>query len=153
MLTRSLFLLSTFLIFGTSVAFAQAKTQRPPLPRTVVNFDENKYPYPMYLLDVPSVKKRVRALLGKNYSSFTEAIDTQEPLEKRGSLIVGSGCAKGLCTVIEAIVIVDVANNSITIGMFDSSGKQRFRYFSETPDAKPVAAMRQWEKDLNERSR
>lgn len=140
------------LVFGFVFTAAQTNTKRPAMPKNVVNFDEKKYPYPMYLLANPLIKKRVRGLLGKKYDDFTDAIDTQEPLEKRGDFLVGTGCAKGLCTIIEAILVIDISNNSITVGMFNSSNNPQFKYYSETPDEKPLSVINQWEKDIAKRA-
>lgn len=149
---KLIFILFSILIFGTISAFAQSPAKRSALPKNVVKFEENKYRYPMYLLDNPAIKKRVRSLLGKKYSDFTAAIYTQEPIEKKGDFVIGKGCANGLCTIIEAVLLIDVSKNSITVGVFNSSDKSQFKYYSETPNEKPSAILKQWEKDIAKRS-
>jgi len=131
----------------------QGKSKRPPLSKTIVNFDEGKYPYPMDLLKVPVVKKRLRTLLGKKYDGFMEAIRVQqEPLEKKGDFIVGSGCADGLCTIYEAVFVIDAANNSIHCGIFHSGEKPKYRFYSETPKAMP-AVLQSWTDDVIKRGK
>ena len=138
-----------FTIFLTAIVsclpiFAQSGERTPALPKNLASY-ENKYP--MELFKNAAVKKRLRALLGKSYNDFMEAIDTQSAMEKNGDLLIGQGCAKGLCTIYEAMIVIDLKSKTIHCGIVGTALKPKYRKFSESPKNIP-AVLTDWANQL-----
>ena len=144
MLKKSLVVWLVVLGLGCLSLYAQTAEKKPALPKNIARFENE---YPMDLFKVPAVKTRLRSLLGKSYNSFMEAIDTQEPMEKSGNLLIGKGCAKGLCTIYEAMIVIDLSAKTIHCGIVNTSAKTKYRSFSETPNDKP-AVLENWANQL-----
>lgn len=145
MLKKLLFGSFLIMVFGcVSLICAQSRERAPKLPNNLASF-ENKYP--MDLLKNAAVKKRLRVLLGKSYDGFMEAIDVQEPMEKNGDLLIGKGCAKGLCRIYEAIIVVDLSTKTIHCGIVATALKPKYRKYSESPQNFP-AVITDWANDL-----
>lgn len=141
LLLGSLFIMA----FGcVSLTNAQSKERAPKLPANLASF-ENKYP--MDLFKNAAMKKRLRVLLGKSYDGFMEAIDVQEPMEKRGDLLIGKGCAKALCGIYEAIIVVDVSTKTIHCGIVATALNPKYRKYSESSQNFP-AVITDWANDL-----
>ena len=66
-----------------------------------------KYPNELFR-GVPSVKTRLRQLLGTNYRDFTDRMQVETPIEKDGDTIVMRGCMAHSCTIEEAILVIDL---------------------------------------------
>ena len=140
-------LLGSFLImaFGcVSLTNAQSKERAPKLPNNLAGF-ENKYP--MDLFKNAAMKKRLRVLLGKSYDGFMEAIDVQEPMERNGDLLIGKGCAKGLCRIYEAIIVVDLSTKTIHCGIVGTALKPKYYKYTESSQNFP-AVITDWANDL-----
>lgn len=105
----------------------------------------------MDIMKNPQIRKRMRTLLGRNFNTFELSIDVQEPLEKRGRFIYGHGCAKSVCTIMEAAFAIDTVENVIYCGIFNAGEAPGYRYFVEDKKPKP-AIFSDWEKDIKERS-
>ena len=80
----------------------QATPQTSNLERYV-----GKYPNELFR-GVPSVKTRLRQLLGTNYKAFTDRMQVETPIEKDGDTIVMRGCMAHSCTIEEAILVIDL---------------------------------------------
>jgi hypothetical protein len=142
---KKLFVVS-FVVLGLGCLslYAQIREKKPALPKDIARFGNE---YPMDLFKVPAVKTRLRTLLGKSYNSFMEAIDTQEPMEKNGNFLIGSGCARGICTIYEAVIVIDLSAKTIHCGIVNTSAKTKYRSFSEAPNDKP-AILENWANQL-----
>ncbi|HYX28278.1 MAG TPA: hypothetical protein VE863_06905 [Pyrinomonadaceae bacterium] len=84
------------------------------LPRGQSSFDPSDYEkyvgkYPNELFkSVPAVKTGLRQLLAINYQAFTDRMQVETPIEKDGDTIVMRGCMAHLCTIDEAILVIDL---------------------------------------------
>ena len=134
---------------GASLIHAQSKERAPKLPDNLARFDNE---YPMFLFENAAVKKRLRVLLGKSYDGFMEAIDTQSPMERSGDLLIGKGCAKGLCQIYEAMIVIDLAAKTIHCGIVGVALNPKYRKFSESPKEFP-AIITDWANDLLEKDK
>ncbi|MEP6901426.1 MAG: hypothetical protein ABJA66_06720 [Actinomycetota bacterium] len=141
-LVFGLFIFSTFGCL--SAAHAQSKERLPKLPDNLARFENE---YPMDLFKNAAVKAQLRKLLGRSYNDFMEAIDSQEPLEKTGDLLIGKGCAKGLCKIYEAMIVIDLAGKTIYCGIVNTGLKTKYRKFSESPSSIPPV-LRNWASEL-----
>lgn len=144
MLKKLLAVSLVVLVFGCLSLSAQSKEKTPALPKDLARYENE---YPMELFKVAAVKTRLRTLLGKSYNSFMEAIATQTPMEKSGDLLIGKGCAKSLCTIYEAMIVIDLSAKTIHCGIVNTALKTKYRSFSEAPNDKP-AVLEDWAQQL-----
>jgi len=85
-----------------------------------------KYPNDLFRA-VPSVKTRLRQLLGANYQAFNDRMQVQTPIEKDGNTIVMRGCMAHLCTIDEAILVIDLNDRAPFVALkFDSKFRPVF---------------------------
>ena len=82
-----------------------------------------KYPNELFR-GVPSVKTRLRQLLGANYQAFTDRMQVETPIEKDGDTIVMRGCMAHSCTIEEAILVIDLNDGTPYVALKFNS---RFR--------------------------
>lgn len=116
----------------TVAAAAQTATRRPTLPRNLVTYVGE---YPVKLMKVPSVKSRLRSLLGKSYSDFTTSIDVQHQITRDGDFLFASGCMAHSCTINEAAFVIDLKNKRIHAVIYEEDAAPRF--FNEDKAATP----------------
>jgi hypothetical protein len=85
-----------------------------------------KYPNELFR-GVPSVKTRLRQLLGANYQAFTDRMQVETPIEKDGDTIVMRGCMAHSCTIEEAILVIDLNDGTPYVALkFDSKFRPIF---------------------------
>ena len=144
MLKKLLFVTLLISAVGCLPLYAQSKERKPALPKNLASY-ENKYP--MDLFKNAAVKSRLRKLLGKSYNGFMEAIDVQDVMERDGDLLIGKGCAKGLCTIYEAMIVIDLSTKTIHCGIGGTELKPKYWKFSESPKDFP-AAITDWANKL-----
>jgi hypothetical protein len=76
----------------------------------------------------PGLKARLRTLLGANYRSFFDRMQTEGPIVNDGGVLIVSGCMAHLCSIDEGILAIDLANDTLHCAIkFDG----RFRTWSE----------------------
>ncbi|MEJ7624469.1 MAG: hypothetical protein WKF34_10800 [Pyrinomonadaceae bacterium] len=128
-----IFLFLITVIFRT-LGFAQTvKTKVPALPVGIADWkgeDSSK------ILDNAVIKARLKKLLGKkNYASFLESFETQNPIEKNGDILFSSGCLIHACGHLESAIAIDLANNTIHAAIYNEEKKTR--YFNEKGSKTP----------------
>ena len=85
-----------------------------------------KYPTELFR-GVPSVKTRLRQLLGTNYKAFTDRMQVETPIEKDGDTIVMRGCMAHSCTIEEAILVIDLNDGTPYVALrFESKFSRTF---------------------------
>jgi len=85
-----------------------------------------KYPSELFR-SVPSVKTRLRELLGTNYKAFTDRMQVETPIEKDGDTIVMRGCMAHSCTIEEAILVIDLNDGTPYVALkFNSKFRTPF---------------------------
>jgi len=85
-----------------------------------------KYPSELFR-GVPSVRTRLRQLLGTNYKAFTDRMQVETPIEKDGDTIVMRGCMAHSCTIEEAILVIDLNDGTPYVALrFDSKFRPPF---------------------------
>ena len=85
-----------------------------------------KYPSELFR-SVPSVKTRLRELLGTNYKAFTDRMQVETPIEKDGDTIVMRGCMAHSCTIEEAILVIDLNDGTPYVALkFDGKFRTPF---------------------------
>ena len=86
-----------------------------------------KYPSELFRQQ-PGLKTRLRALLGANYNSFFARMQTEMPIENEGGVLIVRGCMAHQCTIEEAILAIDLGNDTLHCAIKFNS---RFRTWSE----------------------
>jgi len=97
-----------------------------------------KYPSELFR-DVPSIKTRLRDLLGKNYSAFFERMQVETPIEKDENSIVMRGCKAHQCTIEDAILAIDLSDGRPYVAM--KFGKE-FKTYPNDPSRIPDSLKR-----------
>lgn len=82
--------------------------QVSPEPSILVKY-VGKYPSELFR-DLPAVKSRLRALLGTNYQAFMDRMRVETPIEKDGDVLLMRGCMAHLCTIEEAILVLQLSD-------------------------------------------
>ena len=81
-----------------------------------------KYPSALFR-GVPSLKTRLRRLLGSSYNAFFKRLQTEMPIENDGGSLVVRGCQAHSCGSDEAILVIS-SDNSLHVAIMSAS---RFR--------------------------
>jgi hypothetical protein len=126
-------------------AWAQtAKTSRPALPSGIAAASGQDSDS---LLKNPSIKARMKKLLGNKYGSFIESFETLNPVTKEGHFLFSSGCLIHACTHLESAIAVNLTNNTIHAAIFRQDEKTK--YFNEGGKATPKV-IRDWADNLRQ---
>jgi len=100
-----------------------------------------KYPGDL-LRGVPSIKRRLRTLLGANYSFFMNRLQTEMPIESDEGALVARGCMAHSCGVEEAVMVINVADGKLHCAILSAKFGGKFRVFSEDKAHIPAALRR-----------
>ncbi|MDT5062668.1 MAG: hypothetical protein QOH63_3127 [Acidobacteriota bacterium] len=141
---RTASLLLVTLVSCFSVTAQRAKTSRPALPSGIaaaVGQDSDN------LLKNPSIKARMKKLLGNKYDSFMESFETLNPITREGHFLFSSGCLIHACTHLESAIAVNLTNNTIHAAIFRQD--EKIKYFNEGGKATPEV-IRDWAKNLRQ---
>jgi hypothetical protein len=122
-------LLSLTTILSLS-AMAQSSAKRPALPSNLAKYINE---YPVTLMKVASVKKRLKTLLGKRYSDFVISIQVQSPTTKVGDFLLARGCMPHVCTINEAAFVIDMKNKRIHAAIYEKDTPTKFFNEDKTP--------------------
>ena len=133
LLTIALFIVLSALTVSTVVA----KGKKVPTSRQGdLSSYVGKYPSELFRR-VPSLKTRLRSLLGANYSVFMQRLQTEMPIEADGGAIVGHGCMAHSCGSEEAVFVI--SENKLHVAILSDKFGGKYRVFSEdkakVPDA------------------
>jgi hypothetical protein len=86
-----------------------------------------RYPSELFRKE-PGLKTRLRTLLGANYRSLFDRLQTEMPVENDGGVLIVRGCMAHQCTIEEAILAIDLGNDTLHCAIKFNS---RFRTWSE----------------------
>jgi hypothetical protein len=123
MIMKKVFILVILSIIATSVVMSQTGPKRPALPNNLAKYVDE---YPVELMKVTSVKRRLRTLLGKRYSDFEHAISVQSPIKRQGDILFASGCLAHACTINEAAFVIDLKNKRIHAVIYEKDSPAQF---------------------------
>lgn len=102
------------------------------------------------LLNDPVIQSRLKRLLGgKNYASFLESFETQNPVEKNGVILFSSGCLIHACGHLESAVAIDLASRTVHAAIFREN--EKVKYFNENTRKTPVA-IKNWANNLTRKN-
>lgn len=75
-----------------------------------------KYPDELFR-DLPAVKSRLRDLLGSSYQAFFDRMQVETPIEKDGDALVMRGCMAHLCTIEEAVLVLQLYDGRPSVAL------------------------------------
>jgi hypothetical protein len=142
----SLIILITLTLCVLATAQSRVKTKNS----ATVSFSKSEGQYPFELFKNKTVKSRMRKLLGKNYSDFFDSFETQEPFAKKGNFLFSSGCLIHACGHLESAIAIDLAANTIHIGIFRED--EAAKTFNENKRKTPKI-LTAWLKNLKDRNK
>jgi len=99
-----------------------------------------KYPSDLFR-GVPSLKARLRKLLGTRYQFFFDRLQTEMPIENHGGVLIVQGCMAHQCTIEVAILAIDLANDKLHVAIKSADFRSMFKIWSE-PGAEVPPALR-----------
>jgi hypothetical protein len=94
------------------------------------------------LRGVPSLKTRLRTLLGRNYALFMERLQTEMPIENDAGALVARGCMAHSCGVEEAVMVINLADGKLHCAILSDKFGGKFKVFSEDSAHIPGALTR-----------
>jgi hypothetical protein len=100
-----------------------------------------KYPSDLFR-GVPSLKARLRTLLGTRYQFFFNRIQTEMPIENDGGVLIVQGCMAHQCTIEVAILAIDLANGNLHVAIKSTEFRNMYKLWSEPAESVPAALRR-----------
>src|SRR5713101_5470133 len=119
-------------IFMMSSVIASVTATTPgvrPEPQRLESY-VGKYPSDL-LRGVPSLKTRLRTLLGRNYALFMERQQTEMPIENDAGALVARGCMAHSCGVEEAVMVINLADGKLHCAILSDTFGGKFKVLSE----------------------
>ena len=99
--------------------------------------------YPSDLLRTnPRLKARLRALLGANYSAFTQRLQVEAPIEGDQNALVLHGCMAHSCGDEEALLVITLPDNKLHSAILSQKFGGNYKIFSEDKSHIPSALQR-----------
>jgi hypothetical protein len=95
----------------------------------------------------PGLKTRLRELLGANYTTLTSRLQTEMPIERDGNVIIARGCMAHQCTIEEAILAIDLSNDTPYVAIKSTRYGGGFKIFAEDKTRVPDALRRAMQKE------
>jgi len=103
--------------------------------------------YPSALFKgVPSLKTRLRQILGVNYQSLFDRLQVEMPIERDGNTLVARGCMAHQCTIEEAILVIDLADGEPYVAIKSTKYGGGFKTFAKDKTRIPDALRRAMQK-------
>jgi hypothetical protein len=123
----------SFEVHGQRANRNQSQSRPQNLARYV-----GKYPNNLFK-DVPSIKQRLRALLGRNfnYQLFMENLSVQVPIVRTQNYLKLSGAAPQGFGTEEALLFISLSNGKIHCAILSSRFGGQYQVFSEDPNNLP----------------
>jgi hypothetical protein len=90
----------------------------------------------------PGLKTRLRVLLGANYKSFFDRLQTEMPIERDGGVLIARGCMAHQCTIEESILAIDLSDDKLHVAIKSAEFRGRFKTWSEGGGNVPAALRR-----------
>jgi hypothetical protein len=130
-------------VFMMSAVITSAPAMTPrvnPEPQRLEAY-VGKYPSDLFR-GVPSLKTRLRTLLGRNYALFMQRLQTEMPIENDAGALVARGCMAHSCGAEEAVLVINLANGKLHCAILSEKFGGKFKVFSEDSAHIPGALTR-----------
>jgi len=109
-------------------------------PQTLESY-VGKYPSELFK-GMPAIRRRLRTLLGANYSFFMQRLQTEMPIESDDGALVARGCMAHSCGIEEAVLVINLGDGKIHCAILSSKYGGKFKVFSEDKAHLPPALHR-----------
>ena len=103
-----------------------------------------RYPSDLFR-GVPSLKARLRKLLGTRYQFFFNRLQTEMPIENDGGVLIVQGCMAHQCTIEVAILAIDLANDKLHVAIKSTESRNMYKLWSEAGASVPATLRRAME--------
>ncbi len=100
-----------------------------------------KYPSELFKRE-PGLKRRVKTLLGPNYSFFIARLQVEMPIENIEGTLIARGCMAHSCGVEEAILAIGLNDGKLHAAILSQKFRGKFKLFSEDKGHVPAALRR-----------
>jgi hypothetical protein len=100
-----------------------------------------KYPSELFKSE-PGLKRRVKTLLGPNYSFFMARLQVEMPIENIEGTLLARGCMAHSCGIEEAILAIGLNDGKLHAAILSKKFGGKFRLFSEDKGHVPAALRR-----------
>jgi hypothetical protein len=100
-----------------------------------------KYPSELFK-GQPGLKRRVKTLLGPNYSFFMARLQVEMPIENIEGTLLARGCMAHSCGVEEAILAVSLNDGKLHAAILSQKFGGKFKLFSEDKGHVPAPLRR-----------
>ena len=100
----------------------------------------DKYPYDVNLLDNPTIKRRLKSLIGSRYNFFKDTWAVETPIKVENNTFIASACQAHNCTSTNFIIVVDLVSNIMYVGIREEDS---IKTYSENGGSSPY--LREWE--------
>jgi|ERR1700720_662980 hypothetical protein len=131
----------TIAVFMMSAVITLAAAGTPGVNPQRLESYVGKYPSDLFR-GVPSLKPRLRTLLGRNYALFMERLQTEMPIENDAGALVARGCMAHSCGVEEAVLVINLADGKLHCAILSEKFGGKFKVFSEDSAHIPGALTR-----------
>lgn len=102
--------------------------------------------YPSALLKgVPSLRTRLRSVLGSNYNLFMARLQTEMPIEEVEGCLVGVGCMAHSCGSEDAVMVINLSDGRLHTAIRSDRFNGGYKVFSEDKQNIPHALYRMME--------
>ena len=114
-----------------------------PVPQNLQSY-VGKYPSAL-LKGVPSLKGRLRSVLGANYNLFMARLQTEMPIEEVEGCLVAVGCMAHSCGSEDAVMVINLTNRKLHCAIRSDKFNGGYKVFSEDKQNIPHALYRTME--------
>lgn len=141
---RKLIFIMAFSILVSSAGLnSHAGRVAGPAPQNLQSY-VGKYPSALFK-EVPSVTRRLRTVLGANYSFFMARMQTEMPIENVEGCLVAVGCMAHSCGSEDAVMVINLDNGKMHCAIRSNKFNGGYRVFSEDKQNIPHALYRAME--------
>ncbi len=123
---------------------SEGSSERPGTNQELSRYT-GRYPSDLFR-GVPSLRTRLRALLGANYRSFFDRLQTEMPIENDGGVLIVRGCMAHQCTIEESVLAIDLAERKPYVAIKSTRYGGGFKIFAEDKTRVPDALRRAMQK-------
>lgn len=140
---RVIFVAALLIVLCLSGLSTNAGRVAGPVPQNLQSY-AGKYPSAL-LKDVPSLKRRLRVVLGGNYSFFMTRMQTEMPIEYVEGCLVAVGCMAHSCGSEDAVMVIHLGNGKMHCAIRSNKFNGGYRVYSEDKQNIPHALYRAME--------
>ena len=140
---KLIFIVMVLMIVGIAGSMAPVGSVSTAPPQDLRSYVD-KYPSAL-LQGMPSLRARMKAVLGSNYTLFMARIQTEMPIEEVEGCLVVVGCMAHSCGSEDAVMVIDLRTNKLHCAIRSNRYNGGYKVFSEDKSNIPHALYRMME--------